>query len=177
MGAARAKKWYGGTVVASNDDGTYDIKYADGDTEDNVLPHFIKRQGENAPLAPEPVPDWADASPAASPSRAMRARKPVDYRASEGRLDDMELSCSDSEEAKPRSAAARRRQVREEEEDDDDDDDDEGEQSPISRARAAAKPSAKPSAKLSPVAKAAAPSGRPARAAAKKKPAVSESDA
>jgi hypothetical protein len=38
-------KWFKGTIRYAHRDGTYDIKYADGDTEQGVLPKFIRRLG------------------------------------------------------------------------------------------------------------------------------------
>lgn len=38
--------WYPGTILGANDDGTYDIRYEDGDSEQGVLRYRIKLEGQ-----------------------------------------------------------------------------------------------------------------------------------
>jgi hypothetical protein len=38
--------WYPGAISGANPDGTYDIRYADGDTEQGILRYRIKREGD-----------------------------------------------------------------------------------------------------------------------------------
>ena len=50
LGAA-ATEWYPGQIIATHDDGTYDIRYDDGDAECRIRSHFIRRRGALA-IAP-----------------------------------------------------------------------------------------------------------------------------
>lgn len=42
----KGKRWYPGVIRAVNRDGTYDIRYKDGDTERDVEPSFVRGKGE-----------------------------------------------------------------------------------------------------------------------------------
>merc|ERR1740130_1305907 len=41
-GKYRGKKWFDGTIMKVNGDGTYDIKYADGDKERGVKEEWVR---------------------------------------------------------------------------------------------------------------------------------------
>lgn len=36
-------KWYAGTLTAVNADGTFNVEYKDGDSDDNVKPDWVRR--------------------------------------------------------------------------------------------------------------------------------------
>jgi hypothetical protein len=68
------KKWYPGTVMKRNDDGSYEIMYDDGDTESGVSADFVKAAEDNpSKTSKRRGEQQEDAAPAPAP--AARAAK------------------------------------------------------------------------------------------------------
>ena len=94
-------KWFDGTVMACNTDGTYNIAYADGDVEEGVLGDFIKPAPASNPAVAPPHP----ATPLPGSTQIEEAME-VDESAACSGAQPSELIDLASEESKPEDGQA-----------------------------------------------------------------------
>ena len=58
LGTSFGCKWFGAEITASRADGTFDLRYDDGDSEEGVLAKYLRPQGGVAPEESWEEPEW-----------------------------------------------------------------------------------------------------------------------